>query len=100
MLFRSQDDTPLPADLDGTYMSDEMAATWVITGDAVRVDGPVMRGAVWALEPLAPDLVRMLVPGTLMQSWMDATIVRDVAGTITGLLVNGGRVKRLALQRV
>ena len=97
---RVQDEAPLPADLDGIYESDEMAATWVITDDAVRVDGPVVRGAVWALEPLAPDLVRVLVPGTLMQSWMDAKIIRDTSGKITGLLVNGGRVKQLALQRV
>ena len=96
---RVQDDAPLPADLDGTYFSDEMAATWVITGASVRVDGPVARGVTWELEPLAADLVRMLVPGTLMRSWMDAKLVRDAAGRVTGLLVNGGRVKRLTLVR-
>lgn len=96
---RVQDDAPLPTDLDGTYISDEMAATWTITGANLRVDGPVARGATWELEPLAPDLVRVLVPGSLMRSWMDAKIMRDARGGVTGLLVNGGRVKRLEVRK-
>ncbi len=97
---RITDDAPLPGDLDGTYVSAEMDATWVIAGSKATVEGPVVRNIVWTLEPLAPDLVRVVVPGVLLTSWMDAKIVRDAAGAITGLLVNAGRVKRLAMKRI
>ena len=96
---RVLDDAPLPDDLAGIYVSDEMAARWVIAGPSVRVDGPVARTAVWSLEPLAPDLMRIVSSGSLGQSWMDAKLLRDDAGKVTGLLVNGGRVKRLELRR-
>ena len=43
--------------------------------------------------------MRIVSSGSLGQSWMDAKLLRDDAGKVTGLLVNGGRVKRLELRR-
>lgn len=93
----------LPADLPGTYLSDEMAARWVITregeGMLAQAIGPVIRGARWRIEPIAGDDVRVHVPGTLMPGWLDVRVLRDGAGRITALSVNGGRVKGARYRR-
>ena len=101
---RVADGASLPADLAGTYRSDEMAAEWTIALHdgtlRVAVDGPVRRTAEWDIVPISPDVVRFYLPGTLARSWMEAQVERDAAGAISGLLVNSGRVKRLALRRL
>lgn len=87
----------LPADLPGTYVSEEMATRWVISRDGegmvARAYGPIIRGGVWRIEPISSDDVRVHVPGTLMRAWLDVRAVRNAAGRIEALVVNGGRVK-------
>jgi D-aminopeptidase len=94
---RTPENPELPDDLPGTYVSDEMATRWQITradsGMVARAHGPVIVGGEWTLEPVAPDEVRIHVPGTLMRGWLDARVVRDAKGAIEALHVNGGRVK-------
>jgi CubicO group peptidase (beta-lactamase class C family) len=87
----------LPADLAGTYVSEEMAARWVVSaaegGLSLRAHGPVVRGPAWPLEAITERDVRIHVPGTLARGWLDARVERDGSGAITALVVNGGRVK-------
>jgi hypothetical protein len=93
----------VPEGLAGTYVSDEMAAVWTIAEEAdrlaVRVSGPVGRGGPWEIEGMEDDIFRIYTPGALFRGWMDVRTVRRVDGVITGLYVNGGRVKRLVLRR-
>lgn len=86
----------LPADLDGTYLSDEMASCWQIAGAAVRVDGPIIRTTVWRVEPLDAAHVRLVYPGG---TWLDARVLRGAGGAISGMLVNGGRIKLVAVRK-
>ena len=88
--WRRLDEGGLPAELDGVYVSDEMASRWCIAGAAVRVDGPIIRTTVWRVEPLDAGHVRFVYPGG---SWLDARVLRGDDGAISGLLVNGGRIK-------
>ncbi|MCC7283877.1 MAG: beta-lactamase family protein [Acetobacteraceae bacterium] len=94
---RTPADPVLPEDLPGIYVSEEMAARWVIAregdGMVARAVGPVTRGGRWQVEPIGSDDVRVHVPGTLMRSWLDVRVARDTAGRIEALVVNGGRVK-------
>lgn len=85
--WRRLDAGALPAELDGVYVSDEMASRWTIDGATVRVDGPIIRGTAWRVEPLDAEHVRFVYPGG---TWLDARVMRGADGTITGLLVNGG----------
>lgn len=101
---RTADKPALPEGLAGTYASDEMAATWTIApeadGLAVRAAGPVARGPAWQIEPIDADDVRVHVPGTLMRGWLDARVLRDGSGAVTGLMVQGGRVKHAHYARL
>lgn len=94
----------LPGGLAGTYASDEMAATWTIAPDGdglvVRAAGPVARGPAWPIEPIDSNDVRVHVPGTLMRGWLDTRVMRDGSGAVTGLMVQGGRVKHALYARV
>jgi CubicO group peptidase (beta-lactamase class C family) len=90
----------LPEGLAGTYVSDEMDATWIVGARDVAVRGPVGRGGPWGLEGIDGDVFRIWTPGALFKGWLDARVVRDAGGAVTGLYVNGGRVKRLVLRRV
>lgn len=100
---RTPAEPKLPAGLPGTYLSEEMAARWEITQDGdgmvAQAFGPVIRGAKWRIEPIAGDDVRVHVPGTLMRGWLDVRAVRDAAGRIEALVVNGGRVKKARYPR-
>jgi D-aminopeptidase len=93
----------LPPDLPGTYASGEMAATWTVVaqdgGMAVHVDGPKLRGTVWAVEPVEGDVVRIWVPGALQRGWFDVRLLRNAAGRPSGLLVNTNRLKRVSYVR-
>jgi CubicO group peptidase (beta-lactamase class C family) len=92
----------LPADLPGTYVSEEMAARWDVSaaadGMSLRAYGPVVRGPAWSLEPITERDVRVHVPG-IFRSWLDTRIERDDNGAITALVVNGGRVKAVRYLR-
>ncbi len=93
----------LPDGLSGRYRNEEMDADWTIEtdGDGLQVTarGPVTRGGPWRVEPVQGDLLRIHWPD-LLPSWLDAEVLRDAAGTVTGLRVNGGRVKDVLYGRV
>jgi D-aminopeptidase len=93
----------LPSGLPGTYRSLETATTWTVTEADnetwVQASGPVVTGPRWKLEPVEGDLIRLHVPGTLFQGWLDVRIRRDVNGVVTGLEASGGRVKRVHYRR-
>jgi hypothetical protein len=89
----------LPADLQGRYACEELATTWTIGADGVRVAGPVVNTGPWDVQPIEGDIIRVVVPGVLLQSWLDVVVQRQV-GRVTGLLVSGGRAKNLRFARV
>jgi D-aminopeptidase len=94
----------LPADLPGHYVSEELGATWDVAarpdgGMAVRVAGPLRKAGPWALEAIEGDLFRLHTPATLFRAWQDIRTERDAAGAITGLTVNGGRVRGIRFVR-
>lgn len=93
-----------PKGLAGTYRSEEMAATWTLTqtdGKAwVRASGPVAIGPTWELEAIEGDVLRLHVPGTLLQTWWDVRVLRNDESTVMGLIVSGRRVKEALYQRM
>ena len=101
---RVADGAALPDGLAGTYRSDEMAAAWVISGGEtglhVTARGPVVSAGPWRMEALEGDVVRIHVPNILFASWLDARVLRDGAGEISGLSVSEGRVKSVLYRRV
>jgi hypothetical protein len=54
----------------------------------------------WDIEPIDGDVIRIYTPLTLYRGWLDTRVLRDAAGGITGLHVDGGRVKGLVFARV
>lgn len=84
----------------GVYVCEEMAATWRIGPVGVRVQGPVGVGGPWEIEGIAGDIFRVWTPGILAKGWMDVRALRGADGSVAGLYVNGGRVKRLVFERV
>ena len=92
----------LPDGLPGRYRSEEMDADWTIEADGdglqVQARGPVTRGGPWRVEPVEGDRIRIPVPG-LLPSWLDVEALRDTARAVTGLRVNGGRVRSVLYQR-
>jgi CubicO group peptidase (beta-lactamase class C family) len=90
----------LPEGLDGTYQSLEMASLWTIGGSEVKVEGPLVRGASWTIEPIEGDLVRIIVPGILARAWFDVRITRGPGGAVTGLLVSSNRLRDVRYERL
>ncbi len=94
----------LPADLPGTYRSGEMDTIWTVSagpGEAqVMIRGPIVRGGPWRIEPVEGDLVRVHTPDVLFPGWLDVLVLRDGTGAVSGLEVNGGRVRRVLYQRL
>jgi D-aminopeptidase len=94
----------LPADLAGRYRNEDTAATWTISatddGAELRVVGPLLAAEPWRIEPIEGDCIRIYTPLTLYNAWLDTRVLRDAVGRITGLHVDGGRVKRLVFARL
>jgi CubicO group peptidase (beta-lactamase class C family) len=98
----------LPADLPGRYASEETAAVWTIARPTesapdrmtMTVAGPVVRASGMYVVPVDGDIVRVMTPRALFESWMDARVIRDGAGVITGLHVDGGRARGLVYRRM
>ncbi|MBU6497960.1 MAG: beta-lactamase family protein [Rhodospirillales bacterium] len=94
----------LPAGLAGAYRSDEIGAVWrfVAQGQAmgVEVSGPLVRGAVFDVEAIEGDDVRVNVPSALFRSWLDVRVARAGDGTVSGLMVDGGRARGLRFTRI
>ena len=104
-LHRVTSGARLPADLPGRYVNPDTAATWTITatdtGAELLVAGPLLvTGEAWEIEPTEGDNVRIYTPLTLYRGWLDTRVLRDAAERVTGLHVDGGRVKGLVFARV
>ena len=69
-------------------------------GMHAQVEGPLARGARWAVEPVEGDLVRVIVPGILARAWYHARLRRGPDGGVTGLVVNTGRLRDVVYERV
>ena len=93
----------LPADLPGRFYNPDIAATWTIaateTGMTMRVAGPLRSAGPWEIEPIEGDFIRIISPMTLFRAWLDVRVLRDASGRISGLHVDGGRVKNLVFVR-
>jgi D-aminopeptidase len=93
----------LPPGLRGTYYSPEMATRWTVTeadgGTWVRAEGPVANGQPWEMTPIAGDILRISIPGTLFRAWLDVRVLRD-GDTIIGLQASGGRAKHVRYDRL
>jgi D-aminopeptidase len=103
-LHRVAEGGRLPLDLPGRYANPDTAATWTITatdaGGELRTAGPLLTGTgPWEIEPVEGDCIRIYTPLTLYRGWMDTTVLRDATGRVTGLRVDGGRVKGLVFSR-
>ena len=102
-LWRITPGATLPADLPGRYQNPDTAATWTIsaaaTGMTLRIAGPLIATALWEIEPIEGDFIRVITPMTLFRGWLDGRVQRDSAGRITGLHVDGGRAKGLLFNR-
>ncbi len=99
VLHRVTPGAALPEGLAGRFHSAEMAADWTIAPEdgVVHVSGPVLAAAgPWRLEPVAGDCFRVHVPTVLAHAWLDVQAVRNAAGAVTGLVVNGNRVKAVS----
>lgn len=94
----------LPADLPGRYANADTAATWTIAatsaGAELRVAGPLVQAGPWEIAPIEGDHIRIFTPITLYRGWLDTTVQRGPDGAVTGLRVDGGRVKGLLFARL
>ncbi len=94
-------DAALPGDIAGSYVNDEAAARWTALASGVlTVDGPLAKASAWTIEPIEGDFVRISANATWRRATFDGRILRDAAGTVTGLMVSGGRVKNMLMRRV
>ncbi len=100
---RAPADAALPADLPGRYACPETDATWTISAQEgaaagrmeIDIAGPLSRGGRMHVLPIDGDIVRVVAPRGIFDVWMDARVLRDNGGTITGLHVEGGRARGL-----
>lgn len=104
-LRRSATEPRLPADLPGRYVNADTAAAWTITATdscaKLRVSGPLLANVgPWEIEPIEGDCIRICTPLTLYRGWIDVRLQRDARGQVTGLHVDGGRVKGLVFSRL
>lgn len=89
----------LPAGLDGTYASADLAATWTIAGNAAHVVGPVVRAPEpWSVGGVEGDVFRIEIPGTLYRAVLDVRAER-AGGMVRRLAVHAGRVRGIVLER-
>ncbi len=99
ILHRVSGNAALPADLSGRYHNADTAATWEVganeTGMGLHVAGPLRTTGPWGVEPIEGDFIRVISPTPLFRAWLDGRVLRDTAGRITGLHVDGGRVRNL-----
>jgi hypothetical protein len=85
----------LPPRLAGRYACAELGAEWTIdAAHGITVRGPHASAGPWRIEPVAPDLLRVHVPGVLFDSWYDVRVLP--AG---GFEVNGARARGLVFER-
>lgn len=89
----------MPPGLEGRYTCPELATEWAIATEGgetvVTVHGPVMQSGPWRLQPVAPGILRVHVPGVLFQGWYDLRVTPDGA-----LLASGARARDLRFDRI
>jgi D-aminopeptidase len=94
----------LPADLPGRYANPDTASVWTImatdAGAELRIAGPLLAAGPWEIEPIDGDCIRIYTPLTLYRGWLDTRVQRDAQGRVTGLHIDGGRVKGLVFKRL
>lgn len=100
VLQRVADAGALPEDLPGRYRNEDTAATWTIADAELWISGPLLSAGPWQIEAIAGDCIRIYSPLTLYRAWLDTLVLRDRAGRITGLHIDGGRVKGLVFSRL
>jgi len=100
---RVQPGAALPAGLAGAYFSPEMDTAWRVSVDAgaaqVAATGPIVSGGPWPVVAVEGDVIRVHTPDVLTPTWLDVRVDRDAAGTVLGLEVNSGRVRRAYYHR-
>lgn len=100
-LQRVEGQARLPAGLSGRYFNADTAATWTIADAELRLSGPLLAAAgPWEIEPIDGDCIRVYTPMTLYRGWVDVLVLRDADRRITGLHVDGGRVKGMVFSRL
>jgi D-aminopeptidase len=101
---RAPAEAALPIGLAGQYRCAELGTDWTVTmqddAPVVLVRGPLRHAGPWRLEPIAPDLMRLHVPGDAWQSWFDVAVRRDSAGKATALEAHGARARNLVFGRL
>ena len=83
-----------------TLVTEELALCWVHEGRHYTKLLPSILYHQSLLEAIEGDIIRIWSPGALYCSWLDARVLRDAHGAITGLLANGNRVKNLLFPRL
>jgi CubicO group peptidase (beta-lactamase class C family) len=100
---RAPETAVLPEGLAGRYVNAEMAAAWTLAdgpeGMTLVVSGPLVTARGWRVVPVAGDLIRVLAPRALFESWLDTVVVRTDGGQITGLRADGGRARGVVFVR-
>ena len=87
---------PLPADLRGSFFCADIASTWRIEGEQLRVEGPLMRAqSPWTLRGIDAEWVELQSQGYGLQPSQMLRIERSRTGAISGLLLDSARVKAL-----
>jgi hypothetical protein len=103
-LHRVAPGSKLPSDLPGRYRNPDVAATWTIvssgSGMTLHVAGPLRAAGPWPIEPVEGDFIRIVSQSSLFQGWLDVRILRGTGGAITGLQVDGSRVRNLLFGKV
>ncbi|MDM4766184.1 serine hydrolase domain-containing protein [Pelomonas sp. SE-A7] len=103
-MSRVDPDAQLPAGLVGSYHCDDAATTWRIVESAsgleLWAEGPLVKTQqAWTLHGLTPDLVELRSRGYWMQPHQLLRLERDLAGRISTLVVDTGRIKQIRFQR-
>ena len=104
-LSRAATEARLPTDLPGRYAHADTAAIWTITATeasaVLHVSGPLLTNVgPWKIGPIEGDCIRICTPLTLYPGWVDVVLQRDARGQVTGLHVDGGRLKGLVFSRL
>ncbi|MBR0681328.1 serine hydrolase [Roseomonas eburnea] len=93
---RATAEAPMPEGLPGRYACAELGTEWSIDADhRVTARGPHAVGGPWRLEPVAPGLLRLHIPGALFDTWADIRLLPGGA-----LEANAARARRLVFDRI
>lgn len=102
--LRAPAEAGIPVGLRGHYHCEELDTDWTIVprgeGKVVLVQGPLRQVGPWRLEPIAPDLLRVHVPGDAWDGWYDLAVQRNAAGEAMALHVHGARAQGLVFSRL